>query len=168
MQPMAPAITGTHINYYFLCHRKLWLFANGINMEHNSDHVYEDKLIHETSHPQRSEKYRNWSTTSSRYGCVEATEDLFVFGSLEANSTLYQSPQSGIEILMTLSLVIFLPRAVAVLNNEFLRPKNSDPVHQKRGSPCLGIVRRRSASLHLPSPLMCQYLHKWVTTPPRW
>jgi CRISPR-associated exonuclease Cas4 len=50
-------ITGTHISYYFLCHRKLWLFANGINMEHNSDLVYEGKLIHETSYPQRSEKY---------------------------------------------------------------------------------------------------------------
>ena len=50
-------ITGTHINYYFLCHRKLWLFANGINMEHNSDLVYEGKLIHETSYPQRSGKY---------------------------------------------------------------------------------------------------------------
>lgn len=50
-------ITGTHINYYFLCHRKLWLFANGIQMEHTSDLVYEGKLIHETSYPQRSEKY---------------------------------------------------------------------------------------------------------------
>jgi len=50
-------ITGTHINYYFLCHRKLWLFANGITMEHKSDLVYEGKLIHETSYPQRSEKY---------------------------------------------------------------------------------------------------------------
>jgi len=50
-------ITGTHISYYFLCHRKLWLFANGINMEQNSDLVYEGKLIHETSYPQRSGKY---------------------------------------------------------------------------------------------------------------
>ncbi len=50
-------ITGTHFNYYFLCHRKLWLFANSINMEQNSDLVYEGKLIHETSYPQRSEKY---------------------------------------------------------------------------------------------------------------
>ena len=49
--------TGTHINYYFLCHRKLWLFANGINMEHTSDLVYEGKLIHENSYPQRAEKY---------------------------------------------------------------------------------------------------------------
>ncbi len=51
-------ITGTHFNYYLICHRKLWLFANGINMESNSDLVYEGKLIHETSYPRRSEKYQ--------------------------------------------------------------------------------------------------------------
>lgn len=51
------AITPTHINYYHLCQRKLWLFANGINMEHTSDTVYEGKLIHETTYPQRAAKY---------------------------------------------------------------------------------------------------------------
>jgi len=51
-------VTGTHFNYYLICHRKLWLFANGINMESNSDLVYEGKLIHETSYPRRSEKYQ--------------------------------------------------------------------------------------------------------------
>ena len=50
-------ITGTHFNYYQICKRKLWLFANGINMEHTSDLVYEGKLIHEESYPQRSAKY---------------------------------------------------------------------------------------------------------------
>ena len=50
-------MTGTHFNYYQVCHRKLWLFSNGINMEHTSDLVYEGKLIHETSYPQRSERY---------------------------------------------------------------------------------------------------------------
>lgn len=50
-------ITGTHFNYYQVCKRKLWLFANGINFEHTSDLVYEGKLIHEESYPQRSEKY---------------------------------------------------------------------------------------------------------------
>jgi CRISPR-associated exonuclease Cas4 len=50
-------MTGTHFNYYQVCHRKLWLFANGINMEHTSDLVYEGKLIHETSYPQRPERY---------------------------------------------------------------------------------------------------------------
>lgn len=50
-------ITGTHFNYFMLCHRKLWLFANGVQMEQNSDLVYEGKLIHETSYPQRSDRY---------------------------------------------------------------------------------------------------------------
>lgn len=50
-------MTGTHFNYYHICHRKLWLFANGIQMEHTSDLVSEGKLIHENSYPQRSEKY---------------------------------------------------------------------------------------------------------------
>lgn len=50
-------IIATHINYYFICKRKLWLFANGINMEHSSDLVYEGKLLHETSYPQRPERY---------------------------------------------------------------------------------------------------------------
>ena len=27
-------LTATHINYFHICHRKLWLFANGINMWH--------------------------------------------------------------------------------------------------------------------------------------
>lgn len=50
-------MTGTQFNYYQICHRKLWLFSNGINMEHTSDLVYEGKLIHETTYPQRSERY---------------------------------------------------------------------------------------------------------------
>ena len=50
-------ITGTHINYYRVCKRKLWLFANGIQMEHTSDLVAEGKLIHDFSYPQRAEKY---------------------------------------------------------------------------------------------------------------
>lgn len=50
-------ITGTHINYYLVCHRKLWLFANSIQMEHTNDAVSEGKLIHENSYSQRSSKY---------------------------------------------------------------------------------------------------------------
>lgn len=34
------------------------MFANGINMESNSDLVYEGKLIHETSYSRRSDKYQ--------------------------------------------------------------------------------------------------------------
>jgi CRISPR-associated exonuclease Cas4 len=50
--------TGTQFNYYLICHRKLWLFSNGINMESTSDLVYEGKLLHESSYPQRSERYQ--------------------------------------------------------------------------------------------------------------
>jgi CRISPR-associated exonuclease Cas4 len=50
-------ITATHINYYFICHRKLWLFSNGIKMEHTSEAVQEGKLLHETSYPQRAERF---------------------------------------------------------------------------------------------------------------
>ncbi|MGP1463235.1 CRISPR-associated protein Cas4 [Tannerella sp.] len=50
-------LTATHINYLEVCKRKLWLFSNGINMEHTSDAVYDGKLLHETSYPQRAERY---------------------------------------------------------------------------------------------------------------
>lgn len=52
------SITGTQFNYYFICHRKLWLFSNGIQMEHSSELVYEGKLLHEFSYPQRTEKFQ--------------------------------------------------------------------------------------------------------------
>lgn len=50
-------VTGTHIAYLHTCHRKLWLFGNGINMEHTSDIVAEGKLIGDTTYPDRAEKF---------------------------------------------------------------------------------------------------------------
>lgn len=50
-------LTATHITYFHVCHRKLWLFANGINMEHTSDLVTEGKLIGETAYTDRSQKF---------------------------------------------------------------------------------------------------------------
>ena len=43
-------ITGTHIGYYFFCCRRLWLFANSINMEQTSDTVAMGKFISETTY----------------------------------------------------------------------------------------------------------------------
>lgn len=51
-------ITGTHFNYYLICHRKLWLFANNIQMEHSNDAVSDGRLLHESSYNERSDKYR--------------------------------------------------------------------------------------------------------------
>lgn len=50
-------LTATLLNYYLLCHRKMWLHAHAIRMEHTSDVVYEGKLIGETTYPQRAERY---------------------------------------------------------------------------------------------------------------
>lgn len=50
-------ITGTYISYYQYCHRRLWLFANSINMEQSSDLVAEGKLIDEKSYRQRPSKF---------------------------------------------------------------------------------------------------------------
>ncbi|HEX8349156.1 MAG TPA: CRISPR-associated protein Cas4 [Hymenobacter sp.] len=51
-------ITATLINLYHICHRELWLHANEIRMEFFSDAVQDGKQIHETSYPQRPERYR--------------------------------------------------------------------------------------------------------------
>jgi CRISPR-associated exonuclease Cas4 len=50
-------VSGTHFNYYQVCKRKLWLFSNGISMEYSSDLVYEGRMLHKTSYPQRPERY---------------------------------------------------------------------------------------------------------------
>ncbi|SCD20574.1 CRISPR-associated exonuclease, Cas4 family [Proteiniphilum saccharofermentans] len=50
-------INATLINLYNVCKRELWLHANGIRFEHTSDLVYDGRLIHENTYPQRSERY---------------------------------------------------------------------------------------------------------------
>lgn len=43
-------MTGTQINYYFLCHRKLWLFSNNIEQEQTFDTVSMGKYISESTY----------------------------------------------------------------------------------------------------------------------
>lgn len=50
-------ITGTHIAYLHVCHRKLWLFSNGIQMEHTSELVAEGKQIADSTYLDRDRKY---------------------------------------------------------------------------------------------------------------
>lgn len=54
-------INATLINLYHVCQRECWLHANGINMEHTSDIVYDGKMLHETSYTQRSNKHTELS-----------------------------------------------------------------------------------------------------------
>jgi CRISPR-associated exonuclease Cas4 len=49
------AYTGTQINYYFVCHRKLWLFTKDIRFEDENEYVQLGRLIDENSY-KRSKK----------------------------------------------------------------------------------------------------------------
>lgn len=42
--------TGTQINYYFVCKRKLWFFSRNMTLESDSDLVLMGKLLHENSY----------------------------------------------------------------------------------------------------------------------
>src|SRR3989338_11401837 len=41
------ALTATHINYFFTCKRKLWLFSKKITCEHESELVKIGKVHHQ-------------------------------------------------------------------------------------------------------------------------
>lgn len=59
-------ITATYINYYHICKHKLWLFANGVSMEHTSSLVAEGKVLHNTAYGQRPAKYREVMLNGSK------------------------------------------------------------------------------------------------------
>ena len=48
-------ITGTILSYYFICKTKLWLHANRINLEDNSEDVRIGKVLHEIREDKVSE-----------------------------------------------------------------------------------------------------------------
>ncbi len=67
-------ITATLINIYHVCHRELWLHANGIQMEYTSDLVTEGKLIGESSYPQRNERYTELELDGIKIDFYDAKE----------------------------------------------------------------------------------------------
>jgi CRISPR-associated exonuclease Cas4 len=58
-------INATLINLYHICKREMWLHANGIRMEQNSETVADGKLIGETTYPQRADKYSEVELSAS-------------------------------------------------------------------------------------------------------
>ncbi len=58
--------SATLISYLHLCHRKLWLHARHIRMEHNSDTVAEGKLIGETTYQRRAQKWKELNLGHSK------------------------------------------------------------------------------------------------------
>lgn len=56
MEKLDVRITGIMLNYYYVCHRKLWLYANYLNMEHTSERVKLGEILHEDSFKDFEEK----------------------------------------------------------------------------------------------------------------
>ncbi len=50
-----PTFTGTQVNYYAICQRKLWLFTRGVEMERENENVQIGKMVGEASYS-RSQK----------------------------------------------------------------------------------------------------------------
>ena len=51
-----PQFTGTEVGYYFVCKKKLWWFAHGVQMEQESDRVKVGKLVHEESYERKKKE----------------------------------------------------------------------------------------------------------------
>lgn len=56
--PTTVRVTGTTINYLYVCPRQLWLFQNHIEMEHTSDLVSMGRLLHDESYSREKRKER--------------------------------------------------------------------------------------------------------------
>jgi CRISPR-associated exonuclease Cas4 len=48
--------TGTEVGYYFICKKKLWWFAHGVQMEQESDRVRLGRVVHEESYGRRKKE----------------------------------------------------------------------------------------------------------------
>ena len=48
--PDLPIFTGTQVNYFAVCKRKLWLFSHGVEMERENENVQIGKLVGEQSY----------------------------------------------------------------------------------------------------------------------
>lgn len=49
-------VSGVHIQYYFVCHRKLWLYSKNIQLEEENERVQAGKLLHERSYKDTEKK----------------------------------------------------------------------------------------------------------------
>lgn len=77
-------ITGTHINYYCFCERRLWLSLKYINMEQYNENVLLGKLIEENSYKRRSEKQKQVLIDNIKIDYIDFK-----------NKTLYETKKSS-------------------------------------------------------------------------
>ena len=51
-------LTGVKINYYLICHRKLWLFSHGITFEREHENVNIGRVLHKTRYGREKKEER--------------------------------------------------------------------------------------------------------------
>jgi CRISPR-associated exonuclease Cas4 len=51
--PRGLVFTGSQVNYFFVCWRKLWLFSHDLDLEADSDLVLLGRLLHETGYARK-------------------------------------------------------------------------------------------------------------------
>jgi len=49
-------IGGLHVQYYFICKRKLWLYAKNLGMEEGHERVQDGRILHERSYKRAQKK----------------------------------------------------------------------------------------------------------------
>lgn len=69
-------ISGTRVKYFFICHRKLWLFDRDIWMEHTSGAVQEGELLHKTAYPKRAARFRELEINGSRIDAYDPQDNV--------------------------------------------------------------------------------------------
>lgn len=71
-------VTGTLIAYYFICKRKLWLHAKGLDLENVSENadVIKGKIIHETRF--KREKNKDFSLDNVKIDFLKFGDEVFV------------------------------------------------------------------------------------------
>jgi len=120
-------LTATHINYYFVCKRKLWLFISGINMEHTSDTVYDGKILHETSYPQRNEKHSELSIGTKYRGiALHGKIDFYdarqkIIHETKRSNKVEKAHEWQVKFYLWLLRLNGIPEASAVLEYPLLR-----------------------------------------------
>lgn len=74
----ATRITGTLVSYYFICHRKMWLHAKGLDLENvtGNPNVIKGKVLHETRF--RREKSHELDFDNVKIDFLKYGDEVFV------------------------------------------------------------------------------------------
>jgi len=139
--------TGTQVNYFIVCKRKLWLFTKNISMEHTSDRVYEGKLIHEDSYGRVKKE-------------IQIGDIKIDFIKKDSGLVIHEVKKSKkIEKAHLYQLLYYLyylknlgVDASGVINYPLLRKKEKISLTHDRESEILGIIEGIKETIALPNP----------------